>query len=353
MDGTGRGRSARARALVSATLAALTAISGVSTTLPAQAAVRPCSNGLVALTFDDGPATAVTGRLLDVLSNHRVPATFFVVGSRVDASPALVRTAHQRGFVIANHTYRHETLTRLSDAGIRGTLRRTNEAIQRAGARPAGLMRPPYGATNSRVRQVASGMGLTQVLWDVDPRDWESGTASQITSRVLAQLRPWGRNIVLLHDGVRRSPTTLAAVPGIIRGARERGYCFARLGAAGKPVPPVPRMSVSDAKVTEADPGTTVQLRFHLTLDRPTSRPVSVRVRTVPGTATPGDDYGSVVGRVGLPAGTLTRTVTVGVYGDRIHEGTEWLRLVADGPEGVVLHKAEGRGTILDNDPLP
>ena len=351
MGGPGRSRPRVATALVGA-LAALTVLPGVASTVPANAAVRPCSNGLVALTFDDGPATAVTGRFLDVLGTHGVPATFFVLGSRVDASPALVRAAHQRGFVIANHTYGHEMLTRLSDDGIRGTLRRTNEAIRRAGARPSGLMRPPYGATDGRVRRVAAGMGLTEVLWDVDPRDWQSGTAAEITARVLVALRPGGRNIVLLHDGVSRSRTTLAAIPGIIRGARDRGYCFARLGPGGSPTPPVPHLSVSDAQFTEDDPGTPVHLKFRLGLDRPTSRPVSVRVRTVPGTAT-GDDYREVTRRVRFPAGTLARTVTVQVRGDRIHEGTERLRLRLDRPRGLVSEQTHAVGRILDDDPLP
>ena len=344
---------ARTSALLAATLAMGVAVSGGSPPVPAQAAVRPCSNGLVALTFDDGPATAVTGSLLDVLDRNGAPATFFVVGVRVDASPALVRSAHLRGFVVANHTYRHEMLTRLSDDGIRATVRRTSDAIRRAGARPAPLVRPPYGATDDRVRRVLDGMGLTQVLWDVDPRDWESGTAAQITARVLAALRPGGRNIVLLHDGVSRSRTTLAAVPGIIRGARDRGYCFAALGPGGLPVPPVPALAVSDATVTEADPGTPVRLAFRLTLDRPTSRPVSVRVRTVAGTATPVTDYRPVERRVRFAAGSRTRTVTVRVRGDRIHERTERLRLVADRPRHLLLGDARGVGTVVDDDPLP
>ena len=110
---------------------------------PSQAAAPACSNGLVALTFDDGPATAVTGRLLDVLSSRRVPATFFVLGQRVAASPALVRRAGRLGFVVANHTYGHEMLTRLPDEGIRRTVRATTDRIRAAGAQPA-----PFGSSD-------------------------------------------------------------------------------------------------------------------------------------------------------------------------------------------------------------
>lgn len=319
----------------------------------AAAAVRPCSNGLVALTFDDGPSPTVTRELLDVLTERRVPATFFVVGERVAASPGLVRTASRRGFVIANHTYRHEMLTRLSGYGIRRTLRATRRAIREAGARPSGLMRPPYGAIDARVRAVVRDMGRTPVLWDIDPRDWAPATSATITSRVLSALRPGRRNIVLLHDGVRRSPTTLRAVPGIVRRARERGYCFAKLGPSGRPLPPVPRAGVSDAVVSEGDPGNTVPLRFTLRLDRPTSRTVSVRVRTANRTASAGADYRSVDRRVEFPAGTVRQRVTVRVRGDRVDETRERLRLVLSHPRRLRVRDGIGLGLIRDDDPRP
>lgn len=325
-------------------------------TTPAGAASstpRPCSRGLVALTFDDGPSTTVTGRLLDVLARRKVPATFFVVGERVAAAPALARSAYRRGFVIANHSYGHEMLTGLSDDGIRATLRRTTRALRDAGVRPSGLMRPPYGAVDSRVRSVVAGMGLTPVLWDIDPRDWQSGTSATIASRVLGALRPGGSNIVLLHDGVQRSPTTLAAVPAIVRGARARGYCFAELGASGRPVPPVPQVRVSGARVTEADPGGSTTLRFTLALDLPTSRKVSVRVRTAEITARAGGDFQALDQRVEFAVGQQTRQVLVRVRGDRVDEVSEQLRLLASDPRGLTIEDGQGVGTIRDDDPPP
>lgn len=326
---------------------------GVGRQAPAAAAVRPCSNGLVALTFDDGPSTDVTPKLLRVLTDRRVPATFFVVGSRVASAKSIALAAYEQGFVIANHSYGHESLPSLSDDGIRSTLRRTTHVLRDAGVRPSSLMRPPYGAIDARVTSVVEGMGLKPVLWDVDSRNWEPATAAGLTSRVLSALRPHGRNIVLLHDGVTRSATTLAAVPGIVRGARARGYCFAELGPSGVPVPPVPRLRVSDARVEEADPGTGVRLTFTLTLDRPTSRPVSVRVRTAGGTASDATDFRAVRQRIDVPSGTTRRPVTVRVRGDRIDERREGLRLLLDRPRGLVLDDRVGRGTIVDDDPPP
>jgi peptidoglycan/xylan/chitin deacetylase (PgdA/CDA1 family) len=201
------------------------------------AAVTACGSGHVALTFDDGPHSGYTAPILDVLAIKKVPATFFVLGVNVDARPALVRRQGDAGHVVANHTYQHERLTALSDAAIVRTVERTHTAITRAGAQAVRLVRPPYGATDSRVRAVLTQAGYGQVLWTVDPRDWERG-ATEIRSRVLANLHDGA--IVLLHDGVANSRETLATLPSLIDGIRSRGYCFATLDARGRLVPPAP-----------------------------------------------------------------------------------------------------------------
>jgi hypothetical protein len=99
-------------------------------------------------------------------------------------------------------------------------------------------MRPPYGAIDARVRRLVADLGLTPVLWTIDSRDWAGGDAQQIASRILAQLRPHQRNVVLQHDGVTNSPASVSAVPYVVRAARRRGYCFTSLNDAGRMVTP-------------------------------------------------------------------------------------------------------------------
>jgi peptidoglycan-N-acetylglucosamine deacetylase len=316
-------------------------------------AVVPCSRGLVALTFDDGPAGSVTPQLLDVLRNRRVRAAFFVVGQRVATTPRIARRTSRLGHVVGNHTYRHERLTGLSNSQIAATLRATRRAIINAGARPSPLMRPPYGSIDARVRSVVADLDMVPVLWDIDPRDWAGGSGSEIAARVLNRLRPGQRNIVLLHDGVRNSPNTLRAVPIIIRGARTRGYCFGWLGPGGGVRPPVPVASVSDAAVTEVDPGSFATLRFVVRLSEPTSRRTSIRVRTEGVTATAGTDFGSRDERIYFPIGTTRRVVTVRVRGDLLDEPDETMRLRLLGPRGVRIGDGIGIGRIRDDDPPP
>lgn len=205
---------------------------------PGSADPGRCSTGRVALTFDDGPSAANTPTLVRTLTRLQAPATFFMVGSQVALAPAAGRAVHRAGLLIGNQTYHHERLTTLTDARIRATLRSTQRLMRADGLHPSALMRPPYGAIDARVRRVVQGLGLTPVLWDVDPNDWAGGTARAIARRVLDGLRAHRRNIVLLHDGVTHSPATVAAVPRIVRVARGRGYCFVGLDAHGQPAEP-------------------------------------------------------------------------------------------------------------------
>jgi peptidoglycan/xylan/chitin deacetylase (PgdA/CDA1 family) len=194
-------------------------------------AATSCRAGYVALTFDDGPSAATTGAILDVLERRQVLATFFVVGQQVDARPKLVARAARDGHAIANHTYAHERLTALGDAAIVRTVDRTDRAVRNAGATPLALVRPPYGAWDTRVRRVLSNAGYTPILWTVDSDDWHA-SATRIRSNVRAGLTDGA--VILLHDGVRNSTATLSALPGIIDDATSRGLCFATLDAAGR-----------------------------------------------------------------------------------------------------------------------
>lgn len=185
-------------------------------------APAPCAAGYVDLTFDDGPERAATLVVLDTLVARRVPATFFVVGSLVAAEPDVVRRERDDGERIGNHSWSHSNLTTLTTAQVESEFRRANDAIRQATGLTPTFWRPPYGATDARVEAAARAVGLTtMVLWTVDPRDWADPPATTIRDRVLAAVRP--NAIILLHDGTGRN--TPAAVPMILDGLAQRGYC--------------------------------------------------------------------------------------------------------------------------------
>lgn len=345
-------RATRARvvmlllATIGALVVPLTAGSGgAATTGPARA--RGGCTGLIALTFDDGPASGPTQELVRILRERRVPATFFMVGQRVAAAPRLARAVERGGFLIANHSYAHARMTTQSRAEVETTLRATDRALRAAGTHPTRLMRPPYGALDADARAGIRDAGMIPVLWDVDPRDWESGTAAQIAARILAQLRP-GSNIVLQHDGITRSPTSIAAVPAVVRGARRRGYCFTALDERGRPGFPTPRVSVAVTDAAEGDRAVAT-----IRLSAPPGRTTSVRLRTVSRTARVGSDVARIAQRVEVPAGRLSVRVPIGVPRDGIDEPDETFAVRITRPRGLALGRDVAVARIRDRDPAP
>jgi peptidoglycan/xylan/chitin deacetylase (PgdA/CDA1 family) len=171
----------------------------------------------VALTFDDGPGP-YTGRLLKYLAAYHAHATFFVVGQNVAMSPGLVRAEVLAGHEVGNHSWSHRDLTRLSAAGVRADLARTDRAVIRAsGVRPV-LVRPPYGAVNGTVRRQSPH---PLVLWDVDTLDWRYRNSRHVLRAALRDVRPG--SIILFHD---IHLTTVRAIPSVLKGMTKRGYHF-------------------------------------------------------------------------------------------------------------------------------
>lgn len=191
-------------------------------TVPAhQPAAKKCRKAkCVALTFDDGPS-ADSGRLLDTLKAKGVKATFFVLGQRVKEHPAAVRRMVKEGHVVGNHSYSHPEFWPLKASVIASELTRTSKAIEHASGQKVTLLRPPYGECNDTVREVERELGLAQILWNVDSRDWATLDSAKTISTVLKQVKPG--SIVLLHE-IHQS--TRDALPTLIDKLRKAGYTF-------------------------------------------------------------------------------------------------------------------------------
>ena len=176
----------------------------------------------VAMTFDDGPHPRNTPRLLDMLRERNIKATFYVIGRNVDLYPALTRRIVAEGHEIGNHTYTHGNLTKMSDEKVRGELNRCRESIAKATGVQPRTMRPPYGALLQRQRAWIHGeYGYPTILWSVDPRDWQRPGPSVVTSRILSGTTPGA--IILAHD--LHAPT-VDAMPSTLDGLLRKGYKF-------------------------------------------------------------------------------------------------------------------------------
>lgn len=162
----------------------------------------PANERVVALTYDDGPNPPYTGRILDVLESEHVHATFFVVGRAVQAYPAVVQREVRDGDAVGNHTWDHRHLILMRPSQIRASLEKTDAAIYAAAHVHTHLMRPPFGARDWIVMQVARKLGYSVVMWSVPlARDWEYPPARVIAQRILPKVNDGA--IIVLHDGNR------------------------------------------------------------------------------------------------------------------------------------------------------
>lgn len=175
----------------------------------------------VALTFDDGPSPYTTPELLKTLEQKGVAATFFMIGKNVKAYPDVAKQVADAGHEVAVHTWSHPDLTKQSAETIRSQMADTVAAIEDATGVTPVAMRPPYGAQNQQVRDIAGELGMSVILWDVDTEDWKNLNTQTTTERALAGTR--NGSIVLQHD--IHAPS-VAAVPGIIDSLRAQGYEF-------------------------------------------------------------------------------------------------------------------------------
>ena len=185
----------------------------------------------ISLTFDDGPSEQFTAQVLDILREHRVPATFFVCGKNVEEHPDLLRRIVAEGHEVGNHSYSHPYFFFKSRRRMAEEIDRTQAIIERVlGFRP-NIFRPPYGARWFGLVPTLLERGMLLIQWSATGYDWKKDAAA-ITQAALRELRPGA--IILLHDGretrpaaqIDRSPTT-TALPSLIAGARREGYIFA------------------------------------------------------------------------------------------------------------------------------
>ncbi|MFI0451119.1 polysaccharide deacetylase family protein [Actinomadura sp. 6N118] len=171
----------------------------------------------VALTFDDGPGE-YTARLLDGLKAAGAYATFFMLGQNIMGNEALLKRMVQEGHEVANHSWSHPQMTKLSSGAVRWEVQRTNDAIQAAsGVRPT-MFRPPYGATDARVGRAVA---MPQILWSVDSLDWQHRSVS--TNIRIGTSEPKTGGIVLFHDIHKAS---VDAIPHVLSGLKRRGFTF-------------------------------------------------------------------------------------------------------------------------------
>ena len=215
-----RGERVRRRKILAAMCALALLLSGSAGggAVPADRTLLVEEPPLVALTFDDGPRGDTTGALLDGLALREVPATFFLVGSRLEGREDLVRRMAAEGHQIGVHTYDHRAVDGLSRRDFDAQVGKTRAALAAILGDGDYWLRPPYGSLDETTRAWA---GSPLILWSVDPEDWKDQDVGRIVAGVVEHVQDG--DIILMHDLYGSSVDAAVQIVDALLG---KGYCF-------------------------------------------------------------------------------------------------------------------------------
>lgn len=209
------------------TLAATTSVASLLTTY---GAIWPTSQmfgktichttpGNACLTFDDGPSEWLTDKILDVLPPSS--GTFFVLGNRVRQHRSRIKRILSQGHSIGTHTMTHRSLVTLPSDEIVNELLDSQHAIEDVAGIPVTLFRPPFGARSPLVLDIAEGLGLDTVMWNVSTFDWQEevlyhNIVERAAKRVASEGKKGRGAIILMHDGPTQQIKTAIAVKKLV-----------------------------------------------------------------------------------------------------------------------------------------
>ncbi|MGJ8571659.1 MAG: polysaccharide deacetylase family protein [Hoeflea sp.] len=175
----------------------------------------------VILTFDDGPMPRKTDRVLEILGQYGVKATFLMVGQMASSYPAVAARVVNHGHSIGGHTYNHANLANAGNARALDDIATGNAAVARATGTRVGFFRFPYLADTGALRQSVANRGLVILDVDIDSKDYFSSSPQTIATRTMAQVRSRRKGIILMHDIHGR---TAAMLPLLLSQLKAGGY---------------------------------------------------------------------------------------------------------------------------------
>ncbi len=182
---------------------------------PTPAPTEVPAGSQVALTFEDGP-DIYTERLLNALEEQDAKATFFVVGDAASDFPDTINRILNTGNELGNHTYSHETLTKLDSSEIPYQINDLNQVIEQLTGTSTDLLRPPYGAVNETVQENSD---FPIILWSLDSGDKDTSEIGDIVQKVLENVKDG--DIIRMHD---THETSVAAAEVLITELKNRGF---------------------------------------------------------------------------------------------------------------------------------
>lgn len=182
---------------------------------------------LVALTFDDGPDNVYTSKILDVLKEQQVKATFYVIGLQIKKYPQVIKRIGDEGHAVGIHTWSHVNLNRVSVNEAKWQVEYCAGQLKAILGDAPNMVRPPFGSMNGAVLKQLNKDGFWAITWSVDTKDWEGKPVSTMLATVQREIRPGG--IILMHSAGSHSAylnNSVALLPQLITNLKKQGYTF-------------------------------------------------------------------------------------------------------------------------------
>ena len=183
----------------------------------------------IALTFDDGPHPKLTPRILKILAQYGIPATFFMVGENVLNYPEAARAVIEAGHEVGNHTFTHPHIATLNERAIFDEIGKCEDALEELCEYRPHLLRTPQGALTPSLERCLLEDDYILVLWSLDTRDWDNKSTACIVQTVLDEVKPG--DIILMHDYIGHNSKTPEALEKIIPQLLSQGYEFVTVSA--------------------------------------------------------------------------------------------------------------------------
>ena len=195
------------------------------------------SEKIAYLTFDDGPTTSVTPKVLDILKDEKVKATFFVIGKSVEAHPEIVKRAYDEGHYIANHGYSHDNSKLYKNLdSFKNEIEKTDLAIGKAVGRsdycshvfrfPNGFMSPNYKSKKKEAAKLLSEMNYTYIDWNCLNNDSiKKYSSNQLLNNLKKSCKNKNTLVILMHDTKDVSNSSLV-LEDSIKYLKSEGYTF-------------------------------------------------------------------------------------------------------------------------------
>lgn len=171
---------------------------------------------MIAFSFDDGPGE-YTGRLLDILQQNNVVATFFVLGKKLTPEKSgILNQTLANGNEIGNHAFSHRFLTKLPLGEVQSEITKTNDLVKSLTGYTPILLRPPYGSVND---SILPAINMPIINWSLDTGDWKYQDKNTIATTILNNIKDG--DIILMHDIY---PSSVDAIEIVLPQLKARGF---------------------------------------------------------------------------------------------------------------------------------